>query len=195
MSARTTGTARAFRTRLLAATAVLAALGLTACQNGEGVRDEGPSSESTLSDGPVRGAGGPGTAAPCSGGHTRTTATPVSRPTDHLLLTVTNTGATNCTLTGYPKARFGGADSSAPPARETRPRSAVTLSPGASAYAGVLLSAADGTGGHGRTVKTLTVALPDGHTVHPALPGEGVHVDDKVTVTYWLSNREAALTY
>jgi hypothetical protein len=117
----------------------------------------------------------------------------MSRPADHLLPQLTNTGATNCALTGYPKARFGGRDSSPPPAKETAPRTAITLSPGESAYAGVVLSAAEGTGVRGRRAKSLT--LPGGQTAHPALPAGGVDVDDKVTVTYWLSSREAALTY
>jgi len=47
---RTTRTTHPTRTRLLAATtAALAALVLTACENGEGVRDEGPSQVSQSS--------------------------------------------------------------------------------------------------------------------------------------------------
>ena len=126
----------------------------------------------------------------------RTTATQLSRALNHLLLTVTNTGATNCTLTGYPKAVFGDSPSAAPLAREQKPRSTrITLSPGESAYAGVILSAADGTGKRGRTAKNLTIALPDGPAARPALPAKGVYVDDTVRVTYWLSSRDAALTY
>lgn len=196
MSARTAGTVRILRIPLLTATTVtLAALGLTACHNGEGVRDEGPSSASALSGTPARGDGGSGSARPCSGAHTTTKAAVVSRPAGRLLLTVTNTGATDCALAGYPKARFGGTDHSPSPAAATRPRTAVTLSPGESAYAGVVLSAADGTGAHGHRAKTLTVTLPDGPAAHPALPAGGVYVDDEPTVTYWLSDREAALTY
>jgi hypothetical protein len=189
--------ARTARTRLLAATTIaLAALALTACRNGEGVRDEGPSATSTLSRTSVRGTGSSGTPARCTGNHTKTTATQLSRPAGHLLLTITNTGAANCTLTGYPKARFDGAHSAARPAQETKPRSSsVTLSPGESAYAGVVLSAADGTGTNGHTAKTLTIELPTGPAANPPLPAKGVYVDDRPTVTYWLSNREAALTY
>jgi hypothetical protein len=191
-SARTTSPARAVRLRLLAAVA-LAALALTACQDGEGVRDEGPSS---LPGPSARDTTGSGTAASCSAGHTRTTAKQVPRPANRLLLTVTNTGTANCTLAGYPKAVFGDSASAAPPAHTSEHRTTrITLSPGESAYAAVVLSAADGTGRGGRTVKTLTITLPDGRTVHPALPAKGVHVDGTLTVTYWLSSREAALTY
>ncbi|MEU6098222.1 DUF4232 domain-containing protein [Streptomyces sp. NPDC047079] len=179
--------------RLLALIAVaLAALALTACRNGEGVRDEGPSTASSVSPGQTS---GPDRAAPCSGSRTRTTATEVSRPVDHLLLRLTNTGTANCALTGYPVARFGEAPASARPAPETRPRSPLTLSPGESAYAGVLLSSADGSAAHPRTARTLTLTLPTGPAAHPALPSNGVHVDDGLTVTYWLSSGEAALMY
>ncbi|MGW5663068.1 DUF4232 domain-containing protein [Streptomyces sp. NPDC003758] len=184
----------AVRPRLLAAvTVALAALALSACENGEGVRDEGPSS---LPGSSVRETGHPGRAVPCSGRHMRATVTRVSEPVNHLLLTMTNTGAVNCSLNGYPKALFGDSGSLAPPAQEPKPHTArITLSPGGSAYAGVLLSAADGTGGHGRTVTSLTITLPTGPAARPALPPEGVHVDDTLRVTCWLPNRKAALTY
>ncbi|WP_330306468.1 MULTISPECIES: hypothetical protein [unclassified Streptomyces] len=55
--------ARTARIRLLAATAVaVAALALTACDDGEGVRDEGPSAASRSSAGPTRPASGGGDA-------------------------------------------------------------------------------------------------------------------------------------
>ncbi|MFC3577000.1 hypothetical protein ACFOZ0_27720 [Streptomyces yaanensis] len=80
-AARASRTARTARTRLLAAaTVALAALALTACENGEGVRDEGPSSLS-LSITSARGAGDSGRTAPCTGAHARTTATEVARCT------------------------------------------------------------------------------------------------------------------
>ncbi|MFF4958950.1 DUF4232 domain-containing protein [Streptomyces sp. NPDC001222] len=181
------------RIRLLAATTVaLAALALTACQNGEGVRDEGPSTAASSAS--PRHAAAPATA-PCSGSRTRTTATAVSRPANRLLLRLTNTGTANCTLTGYPRARFGEEPSAVQPAEETRPRTALTLSPGESAYAGVVLSSADGSAAHARTARTLTLTLPAGPAAHPPLPARGVHVDDAMTVTYWLSSGEAALMY
>ncbi|MEV6024632.1 DUF4232 domain-containing protein [Streptomyces sp. NPDC052036] len=181
------------RTRLLAATTVaLAALALTACKNGEGVRDEGPSTAASSVS--PRHTAGPG-AAPCSGGRTRTTATEASRPAHHLLLRLTNTGTANCALTGYPRARFGEGPFAVRPAEETRPRTALTLSPGESAYAGVLLASADGSAAHARTARALTLTLSAGPAAHPPLPARGVHVDDAVTVTYWLSSGEAALMY
>ncbi|MET8857819.1 DUF4232 domain-containing protein [Streptomyces sp. NPDC004579] len=243
-------TARTSRTRFLAATAVaLAALTLTACNDGAGVRGEGPSDTSatsarpsgTASDaGTTAGSGtasGSGTTAKragdntagssggskgtstsgttrgsakkgggsakkggtrsvaCDGSTTKTTATPVTRPLNHLLLTVTNTGTGNCDLTGYPIARFGEAQSVPPVAEETHPQAVVTLAPGESGYAGVLLSAADGSGDNGYTAKTLEVGFGRGRGATPALPAEGVYVDDKLTVTYWQQTLDAALTY
>ncbi|MFE5080442.1 DUF4232 domain-containing protein [Streptomyces mirabilis] len=229
--------ARTARTRLLAATTVaLAALALTACDNGKGVRDEGPSAASNSSSQPTAstadggttakpaGETGGSTAAPkktttpgtsggsgsagkngggttttrnpaCNGANTKTTATEVSRPLNHLLLTVTNTGAKNCDLTGYPIARFGEAQSVPPVAESTHPQAVVTLTPGESGYAGVLLSAADGSGSNGYTAKTLVVGFAKGSSATPALPAKGVHVDDKLTVTYWQQSLDDALAY
>ncbi|MEU0037964.1 DUF4232 domain-containing protein [Streptomyces sp. NPDC006333] len=234
--------ARTVRTRLLAASTVaLAALALTACDNGKGVRDEGPSaaSQSSAQQGgsttakpagdsgtstggsaaaPTKGSakgstngssgrtgngkatgGGTGTGgtrnAACDGANTRTSATVVSRPLNHLLLTVTNTGSKNCDLTGYPIARFGEAQSVPPVAEETHPQAVVTLAPGESGYAGVLLSAGDGSGGDGYTAKTLVVGFAKGATSTPALPAKGVYVDAKLTVTYWQQSLDDALSY
>lgn len=229
--------ARTARTRLLATTTVaLAALALTACDNGKGVRDEGPSAASNSSSQPTAstadggttakpaGETGGSTAAPkktttpgtsggsgsagkngggttttrnpaCNGANTKTTATEVSRPLNHLLLTVTNTGAKNCDLTGYPIARFGEAQSVPPVAESTHPQAVVTLTPGESGYAGVLLSAADGSGSNGYTAKTLVVGFAKGSSATPALPAKGVHVDDKLTVTYWQQSLDDALAY
>ncbi|MEU1027823.1 DUF4232 domain-containing protein [Streptomyces mirabilis] len=234
--------ARTARTRLLAATTVaLAALALTACDNGKGVRDEGPSAASNSSSQPTAstadggttakpaGETGGSTATPkstttpgtttagtsggsgsagkngggttttrnpaCNGANTKTTATEVSRPLNHLLLTVTNTGAKNCDLTGYPIARFGEAQSVPPVAESTHPQAVVTLTPGESGYAGVLLSAADGSGSNGYTAKTLVVGFAKGSSATPALPAKGVHVDDKLTVTYWQQSLDDALAY
>ncbi|MCX4422365.1 DUF4232 domain-containing protein [Streptomyces mirabilis] len=234
--------ARTARTRLLAATTVaLAALALTACDNGKGVRDEGPSAASHSSSQPTgstatggtkakpAGETGGSTAAPkstatpgtttagtsggsgssgkngsgttatrnpaCNGANSKTTATEVSRPLNHLLLTVTNTGAKNCDLTGYPIARFSEAQSVPPVAESTHPQAVVTLAPGESGYAGVLLSAADGSGGNGYTAKTLVVGFAKGSSATPALPAKGVYVDDKLTVTYWQQSLDDALAY
>ncbi|MGW1895499.1 DUF4232 domain-containing protein [Streptomyces sp. NPDC002004] len=249
MSARTT------RIRLFgAATVALATLSLTACENGDGARDEGASaaSTSTARHGGSAGSGGSstttagsggstngggansggansgsanGTASggstsgksgaatkggangrsagssahsnnqPCNGANTKTTATVVSRPLNHLLLSVTNTGTKNCDLLGYPAARFGEAQAVPPVIEASHPQAVVTLAPGESGYAGVLLSAGDGSGGNGYTAKSLTVHFDSGRAATPALPAKGVYVDDKLSVTYWQSSMDDALSY
>ncbi|WP_336621076.1 DUF4232 domain-containing protein [Streptomyces sp. DH24] len=120
----------------------------------------------------------------------------VSRPLNHLLLTVTNTGSGNCDLVGYPAVRFGEAQAVPPAFEDSKPQAVVTLAPGESGYAGVLLSAADGSGSHGHTAKTLAVFLGDGAgTARPSLPAKGVYVDDSIRVTYWQSTMADALAW
>ncbi|MFF9604496.1 DUF4232 domain-containing protein [Streptomyces sp. NPDC014684] len=135
------------------------------------------------------------TPARCSVTSTRTTATQVSRPLNHLLLTVTNTGSKNCDLLYYPAVRFGEAQSVPPVFEDSKPQAVVTLAPGESGYAGVLLSAGDGSGSHGYTAKSLAVYFDTGATAaaHPSLPAKGVYVDDSVQVTYWQSTMADAL--
>ncbi|MGV9404989.1 DUF4232 domain-containing protein [Streptomyces sp. NPDC003667] len=256
--------ARTRRSRLMFASALVAvALSLTACDDGQDVRDEGASSRtastatptaaatsssgasegttdgtadgsaggaadssgatgsggSSGSKGSSRSAGSAGstgaggskgsagaggssgakgsgsTPARCSVTSTRTTATQVSRPLNHLLLTVTNTGSKNCDLLYYPAVRFGEAQSVPPVFEDSKPQAVVTLAPGESGYAGVLLSAGDGSGSHGYTAKSLEVYFDTGATAaaHPSLPAKGVYVDDSVQVTYWQSTMADAL--
>ncbi|MFD3503558.1 DUF4232 domain-containing protein [Streptomyces sp. NPDC058676] len=258
MSARTT------RVHMLAAALSIAALTLTACNNGEGVQDEGASAGSASTAAPAasttpspkasggasagtgqtdaggatggaagsggttgstgtsgstgsgttgsRGtAGSTGTAGssgtsgsqdsasatiPCSGTATRTTATVVSRPLNHLLLTVTNTGSKNCNLTGYPAVRFGEAQSVPPAFEDSKPQAVVTLAPNESGYASVLLAAADGSGSNGYTAKSLEVFLGNGASAaRPSLPAKGVYVDDSIGVSYWQSTMADALAW
>lgn len=129
----------------------------------------------------------------CSASDVKITATKVDRPVNHLLLTATNTGSKTCSLPPYPQARFGEAQSVPPVFEETKPQAVTTLEPGKSGYAGVLLSAADGSAGNGHTVNTLTVPFDDGSIATVSLPSGGVHVDDALKVTYWQSAMDAAL--
>ncbi|MFJ6085699.1 DUF4232 domain-containing protein [Streptomyces sp. NPDC092369] len=134
---------------------------------------------------------------PCSPSASRTTATAVSRPLNHLLLTVTNTGSKNCDLVYYPAVRFQDAQSVPPVIEDSQPQAVVTLAPGESGYAGVLLSAADGSGSNGYTAKSLAVYFNTDATAaaHPALPSKGVHIDDSIKVTYWQADMADALNW
>jgi hypothetical protein len=73
----------------------------------------------------------------------------------------------------------------------------VTLAPGESGYASVLLSAADGSGSNGYTAKSLKVYFnaAANTAATPALPAKGVYVDDSIRVSYWQSTMADALTW
>ncbi|NEA95165.1 DUF4232 domain-containing protein [Actinospica acidiphila] len=139
---------------------------------------------------------------PCNGSNTSVSAAPVSRPVNHMLITVKNTGSKNCDLTYYPVLRFDEMQWVPQPVEESKPQAVVTLAPGESAYAGVLLSAADGSGSGGATGKKLTVGFQGrtpnsdgGPAAIPSLPAKGVYYDSSLTVTYWQSSTDDALTY
>ncbi|WP_329348676.1 DUF4232 domain-containing protein [Streptomyces sp. NBC_01261] len=135
----------------------------------------------------------------CTGANTKVTGQTVSRPLNHLLLTVKNTGSRTCYLYGYPALRFTDAQSVPPVDEDTQPQAVTTLRPGQSGYAGVRLSAADGSGSGGYTAKTLSVIFQNralafvGSGVKVALPSKGVYIDSSLTTTYWLTNPSDAL--
>ncbi|MFG3271123.1 DUF4232 domain-containing protein [Streptomyces luteogriseus] len=235
---------------------LLAALALTACQNGTGTKDEGaahpdPASATVTATHPAedggsgKGTGGAtgtqgtsgatgtqggtgtsgatgtqpakgdksatgdkaakDTTAPrvsCNGSNTTVTAQPVRRPLNHMLLTVKNTGSKLCDLTYYPVLRFDEMQWVPRPIEDSKPQAVTTLAPGESGYAGVSLSAADGSGEWGTTGHKLTVGFQGrtpnsdgGPSALPALPARGVYYDSTLTVTYWLRDMDDALTY
>ncbi|MEE1830067.1 DUF4232 domain-containing protein [Streptomyces sp. SP17KL33] len=138
----------------------------------------------------------------CNGSNTTVTAQPVARPLNHMLITVKNTGSKYCDLYYNPTVRFGEAQSAPRVIEESQPQAVVTLAPGESGYAGVLLSAADGSGGEGTMEKKVVVYFQGteagsdaGSPASPALPAKGVYVDNSVAVTYWQSTMEDALQY
>ncbi|MFF7072657.1 DUF4232 domain-containing protein [Streptomyces pseudovenezuelae] len=236
------------RTRLVAvaATTVLAALSLTACNDGTGTQDEGhatgtstspatasPAPSAATDQAPATGSsaatgssgagagsagGGAGTSASrtavskapasssgpvtCEGSTTRTVAAPLTRPVNHMLLTVTNTGSKSCYLYGYPVVRFGEAQAVPPVIEASQPQAVVTLAPGESGYASVNLSATDGSGANGYTAKTLTVYFQGrsgsgsvGRAATPSLPAKGTYVDDSLKVTYWQQSMDDAVSW
>ncbi|MFH8453749.1 DUF4232 domain-containing protein [Streptomyces fungicidicus] len=245
---------RTSRIRLLAATgATLAALALTACEDGTGTEDEGagstsrPTATATTdkpsdagkddsaagdptaaggsqdagSGGKDTGSGsggkggntdddkaedgaddGPETRVACNGSNTTVTARPVSRPLNHMLITVKNTGSGPCDLTYYPVLRFDEMQWVPQPIEETKPQAVVGIDPGESAYAGVLLSAADGSGDGGTTGHKLAVGFQGrtpnssgGPSAIPSLPAKGVYYDSTLAVSYWQQSMDDALTY
>ncbi|MDT0615288.1 DUF4232 domain-containing protein [Streptomyces lancefieldiae] len=130
----------------------------------------------------------------CSASDVKITATKVSRPINHLLLTATSTGSKTCMLPPYPVARFGEAQSVPPVIEESQPHSVAGVGPGETAYAGVLLTAADGSGGEPISVNTLRIPFDDDSIANVALPS-GVVVDSKLSVTYWQTSIDNALEH
>lgn len=220
--------------------ALLAALALTACQDGTGTKDEGaahpdpasatvtathPAADGGSGSGSGSGSGKAKTGATdskatksdkadkaakdttatrvsCNGSNTTVTAQPVRRPLNHMLLTVKNTGSKMCDLTYYPVLRFDEMQWVPRPVKDSKPQAVTTLAPGESGYAGVSLSAADGSGEWGTTSHKLTVGFQGrtpnsdgGPSALPTLPAKGVYYDSTLTVTYWLRDMDDALSY
>ncbi|MEW2081773.1 DUF4232 domain-containing protein [Streptomyces sp. NPDC005283] len=230
------------RTTAVAATALLAALSLTACQSGDDgdadAKKSGAAAASTStpstgakpapnptntpagsdtrtgsggrSTGGGNNSGGKGTGkagysgpvtAACIGENTKVTVSKVSRPINHLLLTMTNTGSKACNAYHAPLLRFDDAQAVTQIMDSSKPQAVVTIAPGESAYASLLLEA-DASGENGQTVKKLTVhfaprsgsgsteSAPDVLTL-PA----GTYADSNAAVSYWQSTMADALTY
>ncbi|MFF5637535.1 DUF4232 domain-containing protein [Streptomyces sp. NPDC012825] len=138
---------------------------------------------------------------PCDASAVRVVYSPVSRPLNHALLTVTNTGRTACNAYHAPVLRLDDGQAAVAVDRSTKPQAVVTLFPGESAYAAMILSAADGSGQHGRTSKKLTVWFAPCDNVGSAggpavlkLPA-GTYTDSTTRVTYWQSSMEDALAF
>ncbi|MFS8359101.1 DUF4232 domain-containing protein [Streptomyces sp. CWNU-52H] len=174
----------AFATRL-AATAAAAAATALLCLTGT----------ATAAD------SGAAAAAPaCDATNSATTVSEVSRPVNHLLLTVTNTGDTTCNAYYATALRFDEDQAAVPVLESSKPQAVVTLAPGESGYAGIQTSLPTGEGTDGRTATALEVHFKDindedtGDWATPALPAEGVYIDSTATVTYWQYNLEDALS-
>ncbi|WP_432111694.1 DUF4232 domain-containing protein [Streptomyces sp. YPW6] len=233
------------RTTALAATALAAALSLTACGGDDtamGTRSAGTAETATpaatSTDGKARsGAPEPGTpetqTVPAEGKHAGgngngngdnrgekpqtapdtgaaasvATCTPknstvkvseVSRPINHLLLTVTNTGTKDCAAYYAPFLRFDDAQAVYPILDDSKPQAVVTLSPGEEAYAGIGLL---GEPGEDEPVKSdnLGVIMVDRNNKSKGettlkLPAE-TYTDSRGFVTYWQSDVENALMF
>ncbi|MCX4507913.1 DUF4232 domain-containing protein [Streptomyces anulatus] len=122
----------------------------------------------------------------------------VSRPINHLLLTVTNTGSTNCSAYYAPFLRFDGAQAVYPILDDSKPQAVVTLAPGEEAYAGIGLL---GEPGQNEPVPSdnLGVIMVDKNNKSKGettlkLPADTA-TDSLGFVTYWQSDVENALMY
>ncbi|ROQ97346.1 uncharacterized protein DUF4232 [Streptomyces sp. 2132.2] len=136
----------------------------------------------------------------CNGSNTEVTVQPVTRPLNHMLISVKNTGSKSCDLTYYPVLRFDEMQWAPAPRQETHPQAVVSLAPGQSGHAAAMLAAADGSGEGGTTGQKLTIAFQGrtpnssgGASATPSLPAKGIYYDSSLTVTYWQQNIEDAL--
>uniref|UniRef100_A0AAU2VTK2 DUF4232 domain-containing protein n=1 Tax=Streptomyces sp. NBC_00008 TaxID=2903610 RepID=A0AAU2VTK2_9ACTN len=137
----------------------------------------------------------------CTGGNTKTSVSKVTRPINHLLLTVTNTGTTTCNAYYAPKLRFDDAQAVFQILEDSKPQAVVTLNPGESAYASIGLTGEPGDGPAPRKATHLQVNFAGrsnvGSVGSPAqlnLPADTVW-DDNGFVTYWQTEMSDALTY
>ncbi|MFJ4973495.1 DUF4232 domain-containing protein [Streptomyces sp. NPDC088755] len=216
------------RTTALAATALVAALSLTACGENEGTKSAGPApvassnpaatstgttvpqtsespapqnnGNSTTHSGTDQATPASSTArTTCTTANTTVTVTKVSRPVNHLLLTLKNTGSGLCDAYHAPHLGFDGAQSVFPILESSKPQAVVTLAPGEEAYAGIGLTGEPGQGKlHKGKNLSVHFAKKNGSTydtpVKLKLPA-GTYWDDNGFVTYWQSDRATALTF
>ncbi|WP_405898406.1 DUF4232 domain-containing protein [Streptomyces sp. NBC_00727] len=142
----------------------------------------------------------PKTPVTCTGANTKVTVTKVSRPVNHLLLTVTNKGDRPCYAYHAPMLRFDGAQAVFRVLEDSQPQAVVTLDPGQSAYAAIGLTG-EPNGQKPYPSKHLGVTFADRNdgpinsaSTELTLPA-GTYWDDNGFVTYWQSEMADALTY
>ncbi|MFF8804000.1 DUF4232 domain-containing protein [Streptomyces omiyaensis] len=156
----------------------------------------GGSGDATASAAPAAAKGGTvadAKAPVCAHGDVRITAAKADEvPTEHVVLTATNTSGRACRLLGHPLIAFGEIQTAkdVPPVAQSKPAAPVVLAPGAPAYANVRISAG-GVHEDNKVVKEFNVNLfaadgPAEGSVVVAAPAGGIAVDEKVAKTgYW----------
>ncbi|MFD5202920.1 DUF4232 domain-containing protein [Streptomyces sp. NPDC058375] len=134
----------------------------------------------------------------CTPKNSKVKVSSVSRPINHLLLTVTNTDSTNCAAYYAPFLRFDGAQAVYPILDDSKPQAVVTLAPGEEAYAGIGLL---GEPGQNEPVPSanLGVIMVDKNNQSKGettlkLPADTA-TDGLGFVTYWQSDVENALMF
>ncbi|UJB42865.1 DUF4232 domain-containing protein [Streptomyces sp. A1-5] len=154
--------------------------------------------------GPSANGGGTGSGArrtACDAAKIRIVAKPLTRPINHLMLQATNTSGATCDLYAYPYLQFDNAQAAVADMPDSKPQAVVTLTPGESGYASVLLSGADG-GSNGINATSLSVSLSSrdgngsvGGSAKVALPGGSAYIDDNARVSYWQTDPNTAASW
>ncbi|MFE5796730.1 DUF4232 domain-containing protein [Streptomyces sp. NPDC056503] len=145
-------------------------------------------------DGAGHDTGGNTALRPCTATDVKVVASKVTRPINHLALTITNIGGRTCHALNAPLVGFE--DSQAPIriVEDSKPQAVVTLTPGESGYASLILTGEPGEDTHGTTVRTIKVNLTADSMVTLKAP-EGTYVDDGAAVSYWQQELEDALRF
>ncbi|WP_030747196.1 DUF4232 domain-containing protein [Streptomyces griseus] len=152
--------------------------------------DAGPASGSKAGSGS---GSGDSKAPVCAYGDVKITAAKADEvPTEHIVLTATNTSGSACRLLGHPLIAFGEIQTAkdVPPVAASKPAAPVVLEPGAPAYANVRISNG-GVHEDNKVVKEFNVNLfaadgPAEGSVVVTAPAGGIAVDDAVAKTgYW----------
>ncbi|EFL01806.1 MULTISPECIES: DUF4232 domain-containing protein [unclassified Streptomyces] len=135
----------------------------------------------------------------CTASNSKVQVSSVSRPINHLLITLTNTSGATCNAYYAPYVGFDGDQAATQRIEESKPQAVVTLAPGEHAYASVALG---GDGDHARTSRKVTVSMPGrddagtvGGTATLKAPGGKVYLDDNAAVSYWQNEMSDALTW
>ncbi|MFD5766813.1 DUF4232 domain-containing protein [Streptomyces sp. NPDC127049] len=131
---------------------------------------------------------------PCTAADVKVVASKVTRPINHLALTITNTGGVRCDAMGAPLVGFDGSQAPIRIVEESKPQAVVTLLPGESAYASLILTGEPGGDTHGMTVRTIKVNLT-ADSMETVTAPKGTYVDDGAAVSYWQRELEDALQY
>ncbi|MGW1373524.1 DUF4232 domain-containing protein [Streptomyces sp. NPDC002446] len=165
---------------------------------GDGKSRPSPSKGSSGGKAPGQGSG---SSDACTGDNVTATITKVPRPLNHLLLTVTNKGSRPCNAFFAPSLRFDDDQAATQVNEASKPQAVVSVAPGRSAYASVLLSGESGGDTHGRTARKLTVYLTPssgsgsaGAPLTLSLPA-GTYKDDNASVSYWQTSPSDALQF
>ncbi|MFH8260228.1 DUF4232 domain-containing protein [Streptomyces roseolus] len=131
---------------------------------------------------------------PCTAADVKVVASKVSRPINHLALTITNTGDRTCHALNAPLVGFEHSQAPIAIVEDSKPQAVVSLAPGASGYASLILTGEPGGDTHGTTVRTIKVNLTADSMVTLKAP-EGTYVDDGAAVSYWQQDLEDALQH
>lgn len=135
----------------------------------------------------------------CTVGNSKIQASKVTRPVNHLLLTLTNASGSTCYAYGAPYVGFDDEQSTVAIIEESQPQAVVSVPPGGHAYAVVATS---GDGAHGRKVSQMRLSMMGrgmngsvgGSATNP-VPGGSLYIDDSHQVSYWQSDVSDALTW